>query len=64
MAANSRISRVYVQANYEKDKHLQKIIRLLQNRDSTQIARVPPPWWETFHSLSLDSNNLLYLDER
>ena len=41
MAANSKISRVYVQANYEKDKQLQKIIRLLQKRDSSQIARLP-----------------------
>ena len=41
MAANFKISRVYVQANYEKDKQLQKIIRLLQNRDSSQIARLP-----------------------
>ena len=41
LAANSKISRVYVQANYEKDKQLQKIIRLLQSRDSSQIARLP-----------------------
>ena len=43
MAANSRISEVYVQANYEKDKHLQKVIRLIQNCDSSQIARTPSP---------------------
>ena len=64
MAANSRISQVYVQANYEKDKQLQKLIKLIQNRDSSQIARFPSPWREKFNSLSLDSNNLLYLDER
>ena len=38
MAANSRISKVYVQANYGKEKHLQKIIRLLQNRDTWTIT--------------------------
>ena len=64
MAANSRISQVYVQANYEKDKRLQKIIRLIRNRDSSQIARLPSPWRGKFNSLCLDSNNLLYLDER
>ena len=46
MAANSRISQVYVQANYEKDKQLEKLIRLIQNRDSSQIARLPSPWRE------------------
>ena len=64
MTANSRISQVHVQANYEKDKQLQKLIRLIQNRDSTQIARLPSPWREKFDSLSPDSNNLLYLDGR
>ena len=64
MAANSRISRVYVHANFEKEEQLQKTLRLLQNRDSTQIALLPPPWREKFHSLSLDSNILLYLDKR
>ena len=64
LAANSRISSVYVQANYEKVKQLQKTIRLLQTRDSTQIARLPPSWREKFHSLRLYSKNLLYLDER
>ena len=53
MAANSRISQVYVQANYEKDKQLQKLIRLIQNRDSSQIACLPSPWREKFNSLSL-----------
>ena len=69
MAANSRISKVYVQANFEKDKQLQKNIRFnirfnIQSCYSTHIARLPPSLREKFHSLSLDSNNLLYLDER
>ena len=64
MAANSRISEVYVQAKYEKYKQLQKSIRLLQKRNSTQISGLSPPWREKIHSLSLYSNNLLYLDDR
>ena len=64
MATNSKNSTVYIQANYEKDKQFQKSIRLLQNRDSSQIARLPPPWREKLNSLSLDSNNLLYLAGR
>ena len=58
MAANSRISKVYVQANYEKDKQLQKVIRIIQNRDFSQIARLPSPWREKFNSLSLYSNSI------
>ena len=64
MATYSRISKVYVQVKYEKEQKLQKIYRILQNRDSTQIARLPPPWRKKFQSLGLDSNNVLYLDER
>ena len=40
IAANSRISNIYVQANCEKDNLLQKIFELLQNRDITQSARL------------------------
>ena len=48
MAANSRISRVYANANYENDKQLQKIIRFLQTLGSTQIGRPPFPWRKSF----------------
>ena len=60
----SRISKVYVRANYDKDRTLQKIIGLLKERNATQISRLPPPWREKFNSLSLDNNGLLYLEER
>jgi len=61
---NSRLSRIYVQANVEKDKLLQKLVNLVKVKDNAQIARLPAPWREKFNSLSLDKNNLLYLDER
>ena len=64
MADSSRISKGYVQASYLKDKQLQKNNRLLQSRDSTQNALLPPPSMEKFFSPSLDSNDILYLDER
>ena len=37
--ADLRSSRAYVQASYEKDRHLQKMVEKNQSRDSTQIAR-------------------------
>ena len=39
--SSSRISKVYVRANYDKDRTLQKIIGLL-DRNATQISRLPP----------------------
>ena len=62
--SSSRISKVYVRANYDKDRTLQKIIGLLKERNATQISRLPPPWREKFNSLSLDNNGLLYMEER
>ena len=61
---NSKISQVYVKANYENDKNIQKIIRLLKDKNSSVIARLPPPWREKFSSFSLDSQDLLYMDQR
>ena len=61
---NSKISQVYVKANYENDKNIQKIIRLLKKKNSSVIARLPPPWREKFSSFSLDSQDLLYMDQR
>ena len=62
--SNSKISRVCVQANYEIDKNIQKIIRLIKDKKSSVISRLPPPWRERFCSFSLDSQNLLYMDQR
>ena len=47
-----------------KRTQVQKVIRILQNCDSSQFARLFPPWRETFNSFSLDSIKLLYLDKR
>ena len=62
--SSSRISKVYVRANYDKDRTLQKIIGLLKERNATQISRLPPPWREKLNSLSLDNNGLLYMEDR
>ena len=60
---NSKISQVYVKANYENDKNIQKIIRLLKDKNSSLIARLPPPWRKKFSSFSLDSQDLLHMDQ-
>ena len=41
---NSKISSVFVKANAENDRVIQKIIYLVQNKNSAVIARLPPPW--------------------
>ena len=41
--ANSKISKVYVQANYESEKTIQEIIRLVKDRNVAVISRLPPP---------------------
>ena len=38
---NSKISSVYVKANAENDRVVQKVINLVQNRNSAVIARLP-----------------------
>ena len=60
----SRVSKVYIQANYEQDKQIQQVISLLKNRNTTSISRLPAPWREKFNSFSLDSKGLLYMDGR
>ena len=63
-ASESRTIENYIHANYEEDRHLQKLIKLVKSKDSAQIARLPTPWKEQFTSFNLDNNNLLYKDER
>ena len=60
--ANSKISNVYVQANYESDKTIQKGIRLVKDRNASAISRLPPPWREKFNSFSVDEKGLLFMD--
>ena len=62
--ANSKISNVYVQANCESDKTIQKVIRLVKDRNSSVISRLPPPWREKFNSFSVDEKGLLFMDQR
>ena len=50
--ATSKISKVYSQANYENDKIIQKVIRLVKNKNTANVSRLPPPWREKFPSFS------------
>ena len=62
---NSKINSVYVKANAENDRVIQKVIYLVKNKSSAVIARLPhPPWREKFNSFSVDSNGLLYMHHR
>ena len=62
--SQSKISQNYVQANYENDCNIQKIIRLIKDKNPAVISRLPPPCREKFNSFSLDSKNLLYMCQR
>ena len=63
-ASESKISKNYIRANFEEDRHLQKMIKLVKSKDAAQIARLPVPWREKFTAFNLNSNNLLYMNER
>ena len=63
-SSNARIRKVYLQANYQEDRHLLKMINLVKVNNAAQIARLPPPWRENFNSFSVDDRDLLYFDER
>ena len=41
--SKSKISQNYVQANYENDRNIQKIIRLIKDKNPAVISRLPPP---------------------
>ena len=62
--ANSKISKVYVQANYESDKTIQKGIRLGEDRNASVISRLPSPWSEKFTSFTVDEKGLLFMNQR
>ena len=38
-----KISQKYVQANYENDRNIQKIIRLFKDKNAAVISRLPSP---------------------
>ena len=53
----SRISDVYIQANAEDDRVIQKVTKLVNNRNNAVITRLPPPWGKNlihFPSTRLD----------
>ena len=52
IAANSRISRVYVQANYEKDKQLQKTIDFSKTAIRRNLHAFPLPGGKSFTPLA------------
>ena len=63
-ASESKVGKSYICAIYEEDRHLQKMIKLVKSKDVAQIARLPVPRREKFTAFNLDSNNLLYMNER
>ena len=64
-AAIDKINDAFLQANYEADKQLQKILKLVKTWEKGgEISRFTSPWREKFNSLCLDNRNFLYLDNR
>ena len=61
--SKSKNSENYVQAYYENDRNIQKIIRLIKDKNPAVITRLPPPWREKFNSFSLVSKKILYMDQ-
>ena len=51
-------------AQYESDELLQKFIGLLKKPDTAKLSSLPTTWREKYSSLSLDTNDLVYRDER
>ena len=41
--STSKTSNVYIQANAENDRTIQKVINLVRNRNNAIIARLSPP---------------------
>ena len=62
--ASSKNSNVFIQANAENERLIQKVISLVRSRNNAVIARLPPPWREKFSSFSVSENGLLYMDNR
>ena len=51
-------------ANYNDDETLQKLIKLVKSPTKAKIKALESPWRERFNSISIDENNLLYMDDR
>ena len=50
-----------MQANYVLSK---KSIRLVEDKNPAVLFRFPPPWREKVSSFSLESQDLIYMDQR
>ena len=55
--SNSRIRRVCLNANYQEDRHLLKMIKLAKMNYAARIAQLPPPWRGKFTSFSVDEKD-------
>ena len=64
MKLANQIGQNLLTANYLDDEFLQKIISIVKNPAKAKIKSLESPWRERFSSLSLDENNLLYIDDR
>ena len=64
--SDSKIINVYVKADAQNHRTIQnsKNIQVFQNRNNPVIACLPPSWGERFNSFAVDSNGLLYMDNR
>ena len=51
-------------ANYNDDENVQKLIKLVKSPTKAKIKALESPWRERFNSISIDENNLLYMDDR
>ena len=60
----NQIGQNLLTAIYLDDEFLQKIISIVKNPTKAKIKSLESPWRERFNSLSLDENNLLYIDDR
>ena len=60
----NQIGQNLLAAKYLDDEVLQKIIAIVKNPSEGKIKNLDSPWRERFQALSLDENDLLYLDDR
>ena len=51
-------------ANYNADKLIQRVIRLVKNYNKMGVTRLPSPWREKFQAFSLDEREFLHMDNR
>ena len=51
-------------AIYIDDENLQKLIKIVKNSTKAKIKALDSPWREKLKSISIDENNLLYMNDR